>query len=854
MHAAMGVKGLLAATAVLTSFGLLACGDDNPATPDGGVTTEHCEYEPLPATANAGGTVTAGALTAGAAERTPDIPVGTALGGYTSRAAFLGDAPEIDTRDVKISGTFNASMGVELAPRVKAVALTAGGETIVMLKMDAIFVYEGMLFDLENRLGPEFHGKVLLGASHSHSAWAQFTGHAPLKLGAGELRDIVYTRFLDALEGAARDALAARQPAKIGVFTTTNFDPTDQINRDRRGENDMIPNGNKDDNIMALLRVDSTAGAPIAIVPIFGGHPVLNDDDNPFASADAVGGLERQLGEQFDSKVIVMQLQSAGGDVSAVGHGRLDCNNHPGKPSDPCFSWTAEEGHGRAAVPELMAAWTSAGTAMRDSIELEMITRSVETGPHPETFTIRSGAMSYAPFDIERMPDGVVGDSSTGGTINSPVDEFNAPVGAALCETPQPMFPAAAIPGTEGILPYGSCLRLDVAGEILGPIFDIDFAVTEDHPVCETTRTTISALRIGEYMIGTMPGELTTLLKRRILETAPDPNKTIIVGYSQGHVGYMLRPEDWVLGGYEPSVTFWGPLEAEMIGEKLVQMMPLAMTPMREDGASDSATKVATRHMTDNLDKDEPATMRGTVPATIPDQIWGRTGKPAQAQPASTIPRISGIAQFVWIGDDPLTKTPRVTLQKQGVAGFADVTRRSGRTVEDGEIVLAYTPTPLQRSGPQTHYWVAEWQAVPWVGAPNLDALDARGGLPTGVYRFHVEGSGWTLDSTEFTVVEGGVILTQTTRAGGNVNAMVQWSAPKGWRLMDDQAGLSNQPLPLRSQQVTVQLLDVANMPIGGPSTVTTNGSGVASAPDVGGATQIRVSDRFGNIAIAPLP
>ena len=850
MHAAMGAKGLLAATALLS---LAACGDDSPTTPDGGVTTEHCEYEPLPSTANAGGTVTAGALMAGAAERMPDIPVGTALGGYTSRAAFLGDAPEIDTREVAISGTFNASMGIELAPRVKAVALTAGGETVVMLKMDAIFVYEGMLYDLENRLGPEFHGKVLLGASHSHSAWAQFTGHAPLKLGAGELRDVVYTRFLDALEGAARDALAARQPAKLGVFTTTNFDPTDQITRDRRDENNMMPNGTKDDAIMAMLRIDSTAGAPIAIVPIFGGHPTLNDDDNPFATADAVGALERQLGEQFDSKVVVMQLQSAGGDVSAVGHGSLDCTNHPGKTSDPCFSWVSEEGHGRAAVPELMAAWTAAGTGMRDSLELEMITRSIETGPHPESFTIRDGAMSYAPFDLERTPDGVVGGSPTGGSIDSPIDEFNAPVGAGLCETATPMFPAASIPGTEGVLPYGSCLRLDVAGEILGPIFDVDFGVTETQPVCETTRTTVSVLRIGDYVLGTMPGELTTMLKRRVLELAPDPDKTIIVGYAQGHVGYMLRPEDWVLGGYEPSVTFWGPLEAELIGEKLATLMPLALTPMREDGATDSATKVATRHMTDNLEKDDPAPMRGTVPATVPDQVWGRTGKPAQAQPTASISRVSGIAQFVWIGDDPLTKTPRVTLQKKEGQTFADVTRRSGRLVEDGEIVLAYTPTPLQRSGPQTHYWVAEWQAVPWVGAPGLDGLDARGGVPTGSYRFHVEGAGWSLDSNEFAIVEGGLILTQATRTGGNVTVTTQWSAPKGWRLMDEQAK-SNQPVPLRAQLVTMQLLDVANQAVGAPVQVTTSAAGIATRSDVGGATQIRVTDRFGNVAIAPLP
>jgi neutral ceramidase len=846
----MGVKGLLAVTAMAS---LVACGDDNPSTPDGGVTTAHCEYEPLPPTAGAGGTVTAGALMAGAAERMPDIPVGTALGGYTSRAAFLGDAPEIDTRDVKISGSFNASIGIELAPRVKAVALSAGGETVVLLKMDSIFVYEGMLFDLETRLGPEFHGKLLLAASHSHSAWAQFTGHAPLKLGSGELRDVVYTRFLDALEGVARDALAARQPARLGVFTTTNFDPTDQINRDRRGENNMIPNGERDDDVMALLRVDTTAGAPIAIVPIFGGHPILNDDDNPFATADAVGGLERALGEQFDSKVVVMQLQSAGGDTSAVGHGHLDCNNHPGKTSDPCFSWTAEEGHGRAAVPELMAAWTSAGTTMRDSIELEMITRSVETGPHPESFTIRNGAMSYAPFDIERLPDGEVGDSSTGGMINSPVDEFNAPVGAALCETPTPMFPAAAIPGTEGILPYGSCLRLDVAGEILGPIFDIDFSVTETEPVCETTRTTISALRIGQFMIGTMPGELTTLLKRHIIDTSPDPANTIIVGYAQGHVGYLLRPEDWVLGGYEPSVTFWGPLEAEKIGEKLVELMPLAMTPMREDGATDSASKVATRRMTDNLDKDEPAMMRGTVPATIPDQIWARTGKPAQAQPTPTVSRVSGIAQFVWIGDDPLSKTPRVTLQKKDGANFVDVTRRSGRTVEDGEIVLAYTPTPLQRSGPQTHYWVAEWQAVPWIGAPAVDGLDARGGVPIGTYRFHVEGMGWTLDSNEFDVVEGGVVLSQPMRTNGNVRVTVAWSAPKGWRMMDATL-MSNQPVAIREQPVTVELLNAGGSVIGSGVDVTTNVAGNATVPDQAGSIMARVRDRFGNTATIALP
>src|SRR6185437_3293854 len=131
-------------------------------------------------------------------------------------------------------------------------------------------------------------------------------------------------------------------------------------------------------------------------------------------------------------------------------------------------------------------------------------------------------------------------------TVASPVDEFNAPVGAGLCQDATAMFPAAAIDGDDGILPYGSCLRLDLAAPILGPIAGVDFGVGDTHPVCEETRTTISALRINDYVIGTMPGELTVLLASYLRTRSPvDADHTILVGYSQGHVGYMLRPEDW---------------------------------------------------------------------------------------------------------------------------------------------------------------------------------------------------------------------------------------------------------------------------------------------------------------------
>jgi neutral ceramidase len=808
---------------------------------------------PLVPTGHAGGTVAAAPLQAGAADRVLNIPVGTALGGYTGRAGFISSAGSVDARKVPMSGTFNPSIGITAAPRVKALALTAGDETVVILKVDMIFAYDGLVYDLESRLGPDFAGKVILATSHTHSGWAQFTGHGPLKLGAGQMHQLVYNRFIDDFEAAARDALAARRPAKLGVFATPNFDPMDIINRDRRGEDNELPGGTRGDDHLYMIRVDGTDNVPIAALPVFGEHGTLNGEDNPFASTDAPGAIERSLEEQFDTKVVVMHIQSAGANTSPAGHGGLDCNAHPGKPSDPCFAWLTEEGHGRGAVPELMAAYNSAGTAMRDTLELEMISRSVETGPYPNTFSIRDGGLTYAQFDGVTLPDGVVYKDASQTELASPIDEFNAPIGAGLCETAEPMFPAAAIPGTEGVLPYGSCLKLDIAGDILGPIFDVDFKMDATHPVCETTRTTISVLRIGDYVIGTLPGEVSVMLADLVRQKSPAGENTIVVGYAQGHVGYMLRPEDWVLGGYEPSVTFWGPLEAEYLAERLLDLLPAAMTPEREDGSTDSATRLATATIVDNFEIDDPAPMAGTVPATIPSATWARTGTPAQAQPAAQIPRISGLATFTWIGDDPQTKTPHVTLQRETNPGtFTAVTRRSGRVVDDAEVVIAYTPSPLQRSGPQTHVWVAEWQAVPWLGAPNVDSLDDRGGVPLGKYRFHVEGNGWTIDSNAFTVVPGGLVADQAARAGGTIHANAEWHAPNGWRLMD-MALKSNQPIPVRAQLVTVTLLGAGNVDLGSTQ-VTTDGNGLASVPNNAAAVSIKITDRFGNAATVPIP
>ncbi|MBT8494644.1 MAG: neutral/alkaline non-lysosomal ceramidase N-terminal domain-containing protein [Deltaproteobacteria bacterium] len=844
---------------ILLASLILACGGDENSDADAGpgeVTTAHCAYEPMPEGANVGGAVDVGPLNAGAAEQIIDIPVGTALGGYTARAGFLGTAGTVDLRELDWSGSFNPSIGVESAPRVKAVVLTADSETVVLLKIDAIFPYEAMTIDIAEALGPEYRGKVLVSASHTHSGWAQYTGHSGYQVGAGILRDKVYKAYIDTSVAVVQKALAARQPAKLGMHVDFDFDPTDQVNRDRRGENDMLPGGDRDDSRMFLMRIDGVDDQPIAIIPIYGLHGTLLGEDNSFASTDSTGAMERLVEEKFDSEVVVMHLQGAAGDVSPTGHGGIDCDVKPGDEDDPCFGWASAEGHGRVAADVVYQAWEQASANMQTDLALEMLTRSVPLGPNPKVFSIRAGSLSYAPFARERIADQTIWSADK---LASPIDEFNAPVGAALCEEEYPMFPAGLMPGTDGLPPYGSCVRADTAGSILGELRSLEFETSETQPICQSTRTLVSAIRVGDYVIGTVPGELTVMLAERIRTQSPvAPENTIVLGYSQGFTGYSLTPEDWVAGGFEASTNFWGPLEGEYLAERALELMDLAVTSEREDGAADGVDRISTPEVVDDVPLDDPAPLIGSIPELKPERVWLRTGARAETQPDAIIERVAGHAVFTWAGEDPKLQTPLVTLQREvGEGVFEDVRRRSGRLVRDAELLLMYTPLPLRREdGPQTHYWSVEWQAVPWVGASvgetAIDGLDSVAGLPVGRYRFHVEGSGYQLDSQPFEVTTA-VLRVGASLAGSSLSISGGLLAPKGYRAIDLVAR-SNERVPLRSQTVTVSVV------VGGDTLVfndvVLDGSGNASV-DLGGqagsAQSVTITDRFGNAGTASL-
>jgi neutral ceramidase len=409
------------------------------------------------------------------------------------------------------------------------------------------------------------------------------------------------------------------------------------------------------------------------------------------------------------------------------------------------------------------------------------------------------------------------------------------------------------MPNTDDLLPYHSCAQIPQALSIFEALLDMPM---EEPPVCASTRTTVSALRLGDWLLATAPGEATVLWAQRLRELSPvAPDKTIVLGYAQGHVGYLLTAEDWLLGGFEPTINLWGPLEGEYIVEQAAAVMALAVTPDREDAAAGGVDRLAAPVIVDDdLSPPDATPTAGTVPEAVPPELFTRSGVvPATAQPAATVARLD-TARFVWIGEDPATGTPSVRLEQELDGAFVPVTRRSGRVVEDFDLLLTWTPTPLtDADAPRTHYWALEWQAVAWLGLGG--DLAERASAPVGRYRFFVEGTGYTLASAPFEVTPGALAVTATPGGGALALTVASQVGEDGWRLLTD-AGLSNRAIPLPASAgpitVTLQLASGGTQQVGDVAVA----DGLATVPVPPGetVTAATVTDQFGNVGTAAVP
>ena len=77
-------------------------------------------------------------------------------------------------------------------------------------------------------------------------------------------------------------------------------------------------------------------------------------------------------------------------------------------------------------------------------------------------------------------------------------------------------------------------------------------------------RAELQAMKIGPYVLLTMPGEPMVEYGFKLEKAISDRAVPIIVGYANGHLGYIATADAYEVGGYEPNTSKLAP-EAELI-------------------------------------------------------------------------------------------------------------------------------------------------------------------------------------------------------------------------------------------------------------------------------------------------
>src|SRR5690606_38219797 len=79
----------------------------------------------------------------------------------------------------------------------------------------------------------------------------------------------------------------------------------------------------------------------------------------------------------------------------------------------------------------------------------------------------------------------------------------------------------------------------------------------------EPVRAELMAMKIGPFLLLTMPGEPMVEYGFKLEAAIADRTTPIIVGYANGNIGYIPTAADYQVGGYEPTQSRLAP-EAEV--------------------------------------------------------------------------------------------------------------------------------------------------------------------------------------------------------------------------------------------------------------------------------------------------
>lgn len=594
-------------------------------------------------------------LQAGVGVAEMDFPLGVSMAGFGFRPGPRGP----------YARSLGGSTGMYDRFAVKALILDDGIERVVLLRSPLVFTTDFLLTQINQKVvkatGLDLVSKILMVSHHSHSAPARFwnllTNLGFGAFGGGDFMAEVFDRLAQSFANAIIEANKNLAPAKIGYSIDRNFDPQNQIFSDRRSMSVNFKNPH-----LLVLRVDKMDGTPLAVTVTFPMHGTISE--NTMLTNDAGGGLEFQLQDyleaKFKKRVEVFFMQGSAGDVSPRGDGL----GHKSTHQMQMLGYLASQHIG--PIYEKIQ--------MHSDVTLEIANKRLP---------ISRKTIGYGPDEFFRMHQGEK-QAHRYGAFQCVKDGYNA---------------NDAKQHKDGDL--GCAFS----------VFDLNGA-----PVTQFSKTRLTALRVGELFLSSFPGEVTSVLAKALVDlVAQESNGKIkdhiVVGYAQDHHLYLLTEDDWYKGGYEASMSVWGPKFGNYLLKEAKDLVLQLLTPEKEP--NDTGILPQDFYQLD-LTKIEVERLKS------PD-----AGKVVN-QPPKQYQRMDKRLTFTTTGGFYGTDMPRAILQR----------KESDNSFKD---VMLHGVRPYDDSG---HRMIMEFAQVK-TSFHYTFAFEELEDFPVGTYRFRVEGTQW---------------------------------------------------------------------------------------------------------------
>jgi neutral ceramidase len=393
----------------------------------------------------------------------------------------------------------------------RAVVLEDGERRVALVALDLL----GLAPELVERIRQLVAGQagipaegLLLNCSHTHA------GPATMTLRGLGVRDPVYEDVLArSIAGVVAMAAGRLVPARIAWG---KGQATVGINRRQSRDGRMVigenPGGAYDPDV-PVLRVDGPDGRPLAVLFSHATHPVILGAENTGLSADLPGpavSLIRVARVGGSEEILALFLQACCGNINPIRRGDLESVRSLGTILGAGAIQGAEEAQALEGTPI---------RAVRERLELPL---------QPPTSVEEARALRDAEAERVRKAE-----ERFGADAEHRAAEWVGPPPPGADRSAPPLATEYALRPSRAMLAWAE-----------------DHLRLAEHPEPRTVPLEVQAIRIGDLGIVAIGAEVFLEIGRSIAARSPAP-RTLVLGYSNGLIGYLPTAAAFPYGGYE---------------------------------------------------------------------------------------------------------------------------------------------------------------------------------------------------------------------------------------------------------------------------------------------------------------